>query len=103
MTDMADVESVSEPSNNGKVLRVSQYSSNLFRISKKIVFNLIKYYNYTHDFLLKVISTCHWGNLLIWENGKIRLEFKRKDGSACHDGPINQIIADEGELITIGI
>ena len=101
MTDMADVESVSEPSNNGKVLRVSQYSSRLFYI--KYSSPSYKVLNYIHNFLLKVISTCHWGNLLIWENGKIRLEFKRKDGSACHDGPINQIIADEGELITIGI
>ena len=49
-----------------------------------------------------MISTCHWGNLLVWENGRIRLEFKRKDGTSCHDGPINQIVADEGELITIG-
>ena len=32
MTDMADVESVSEPSNNGKVLRLSQYSQELFNI-----------------------------------------------------------------------
>ena len=39
----------------------------------------------------------------MWENGRIRLEFKRKDGTSCHDGPINQIVADEGELITIGI
>ena len=38
----------------------------------------------------------------MWENGRIRLEFKRKDGTSCHDGPINQIVADEGELITIG-
>lgn len=30
------------------------------------------------------------------------MEFKRKDGTSCHDGPINQIVADEGELITIG-
>ena len=60
---------------------------------------------FTHIFVVvcKVISTCHWGNLLIWEDGRIQLEITRKDGSSCHDGPINQIVAEEGELITIGM
>ena len=44
----------------------------------------------------KVISTCHWGNILIWEDGRIQLEITRKDGTTCHDGPINQVIAEEG-------
>ena len=50
----------------------------------------------------KIISTCHWGNLLIWEDGRIQLEITRKDGSSCHEGSINQVVAEEGELITIG-
>ena len=28
----------------------------------------------------KVISTTHWGNLLVWVNGNIELEMTRKDG-----------------------
>ena len=50
----------------------------------------------------KVVSACHWGNLLVWEEGHIQLEVSRKDGSTCHDGQINAIVAEEGELITIG-
>ena len=34
----------------------------------------------------KVVSTCHWGNLLVWEEGHIQLEVTRKDGSSCHEG-----------------
>ena len=50
----------------------------------------------------KVVSACQWGNLLVWEEGHIQLEVSRKDGSTCHDGQINAIVAQEGELITIG-
>lgn len=50
----------------------------------------------------KVISSCHWGNILIWEDGVIQMEIARKDGSACHEGTVNHMIAEEGELITIG-
>ena len=50
----------------------------------------------------KVVSTSHWGNLLVWEEGYIQLEVTRKDGSSCHEGQINHIIAEEGELITVG-
>ncbi len=52
----------------------------------------------------KVVSATHWGNLLIWDSGrgKIELEVTRRDGSNCHDGSINQLVAGEGELITIG-
>ena len=40
--------------------------------------------------------------LKVWEDGHIQLEVTRKDGSSCHEGQINQLIAEEGELITIG-
>ena len=50
----------------------------------------------------KIISTTHWGNLLIWKDEQVLLEISRKDGSNCHEGQINQLIAGEGELITIG-
>ena len=45
-----------------------------------------------------MVSTCHWGNLLVWEEGHIQLEVTRKDGSACHDGQINHITAIEGVM-----
>ena len=38
----------------------------------------------------------------VWEDGHIQLEVTRKDGSSCHEGQINQLVAEEGELITIG-
>lgn len=50
----------------------------------------------------QVVSTTDWGNLLVWQNDAIRLEVMRKDGSSCHKGSINQLVAEEGELITIG-
>ena len=39
---------------------------------------------------------------MVWEEGHIQLEVTRKDGSTCHDGQINFLVAQEGELITIG-
>ena len=64
--------------------------------------NNYKHFHILICFLGKVVSTCHWGNLLVWEQGHIQLEVTRKDGSTCHDGQINYIVAEEGELITIG-
>ena len=43
---------------------------------------------------------------LVWNgrrDGGIELEVTRRDGSKCHEGSINQLVAGEdGELITIG-
>uniref|UniRef100_A0A803J8E9 Cilia- and flagella-associated protein 44 n=1 Tax=Xenopus tropicalis TaxID=8364 RepID=A0A803J8E9_XENTR len=50
----------------------------------------------------KVISGSEWGNMLLWEGGLIKVELCRKGGRSCHNGPINQFVLDEGELITIG-
>jgi hypothetical protein len=52
----------------------------------------------------RVVSSTDWGNLLIWSSktGRVELEVTRKDESNCHDGSINQLVAGEGELITIG-
>ncbi|XP_048458506.1 cilia- and flagella-associated protein 44-like, partial [Rhincodon typus] len=50
----------------------------------------------------KVVSGCEWGNMLLWDGGLIKVELSRKDGKPCHQGPINQFVLDEGELITIG-
>ena len=50
----------------------------------------------------KVVTGCEWGNLLLWENGSVKVEIKRRDLSHCHQGPVQQFVMAEGELITIG-
>ena len=50
----------------------------------------------------KVLSGCEWGNLLVWDGGLIKVEISRKGKKPCHNGIIQQIIMDEGELMTIG-
>ncbi|XP_040195062.1 cilia- and flagella-associated protein 44 [Rana temporaria] len=50
----------------------------------------------------KVISGSEWGNMLLWEGGLIKVEICRRGRRQCHNGPINQFVLDEGELITIG-
>ncbi|XP_071995060.1 cilia- and flagella-associated protein 44 isoform X2 [Engystomops pustulosus] len=50
----------------------------------------------------KVISGSEWGDLLLWEGGLIKVEICRRGRRPCHQGPINQFVLDEGELITIG-
>ncbi len=42
----------------------------------------------------RVISAARGGNLLLWEGdstGEISVEITKKDGSRCHDGPVNQV------------
>ncbi|CAG2237888.1 CFAP44 [Mytilus edulis] len=50
----------------------------------------------------KVLSGAEWGNMLLWEGGLIKVEITRKGKKPCHQGPIEQILLDEGELITVG-
>ena len=50
----------------------------------------------------KVLSGSEWGNLLLWDGGLIKVEISRKGRKTCHQGVIEQIIMDEGELMTIG-
>ncbi|XP_036303112.1 cilia- and flagella-associated protein 44 [Pipistrellus kuhlii] len=50
----------------------------------------------------KVLSGSEWGNMLVWEAGHIKVELCRSANTVCHHGPINQIMLDEGEVITIG-
>ncbi|XP_045857465.1 cilia- and flagella-associated protein 44 [Meles meles] len=50
----------------------------------------------------KVLSGSEWGNMLLWEGGLIKVELCRAARKSCHQGPINQIMLDEGEVITIG-
>nr|XP_007983992.1 cilia- and flagella-associated protein 44 isoform X9 [Chlorocebus sabaeus] len=50
----------------------------------------------------KVLSGSEWGNMLLWEGGLIKVELCRGTSKSCHNGPINQIMLDEGEVITVG-
>uniref|UniRef100_A0ABM5FX06 Cilia- and flagella-associated protein 44 isoform X6 n=1 Tax=Pogona vitticeps TaxID=103695 RepID=A0ABM5FX06_9SAUR len=50
----------------------------------------------------KVLSGSEWGNLLLWEGGLIKVEICRSGHRNCHNGPINQVILDEGEVVTVG-
>jgi len=51
----------------------------------------------------KVLSGSESGNMLLWDGGLIKVEIGRKNRKMCHAGAIQQIIMDEGELMTIGI
>jgi len=51
----------------------------------------------------KVVSGCEWGNMLLWDGGLCKVEISRRNKRKCHQGSIQQIIYDEGEVITIGI
>ncbi|XP_058517882.1 cilia- and flagella-associated protein 44 isoform X3 [Ochotona princeps] len=50
----------------------------------------------------KVLSGSEWGNMLLWDGGLIKVELCRAARKSCHHGPINQIMLDEGEVITVG-
>lgn len=50
----------------------------------------------------KVLSGTENGNMLLWEGGLIKVEIGRKGKKLCHQGSIQQILLDEGELMTIG-
>ncbi|XP_019642802.1 PREDICTED: cilia- and flagella-associated protein 44-like isoform X3 [Branchiostoma belcheri] len=50
----------------------------------------------------KVLSGTEWGSLLLWEGGLIKVEIVRKGKKPCHQGEVEQLVMDEGELITIG-
>nr|XP_051674406.1 cilia- and flagella-associated protein 44 [Oryctolagus cuniculus] len=50
----------------------------------------------------KVLSGSEWGNMLLWDGGLIKVELCRAARKSCHQGPINQIMLDEGEVITVG-
>lgn len=50
----------------------------------------------------KIISSTHWGNLLLWKDRFVQVEICRKDGSKCHEGSINHLVVGEGELVSIG-
>jgi WD40 repeat protein len=50
----------------------------------------------------KVLSGSEWGNMLLWDGGLIQTEICRKKNKSCHQGAIQQIILNEGDIYTIG-
>ncbi|KAF7998128.1 hypothetical protein HCN44_009526 [Aphidius gifuensis] len=51
----------------------------------------------------KVITGCEWGNILIWEEGLIKIEVRRKNKISCHNNMITQFEFINGELMSIGM
>jgi len=51
----------------------------------------------------KVLSGTEWGNLLLWEGELIKVEIGRIGKKPCHNGAIQQVIMDEGELMSVGL
>lgn len=49
----------------------------------------------------RVLTNCEWGNVLVWENGKILFEVCRKNRQPCHNAPITQITLCNEYLYTI--
>lgn len=54
------------------------------------------------SFALKVVSGTEWGNLLLWEGGLIKVELCQVGHKPCHEGPISQLVFDEGDLYSVG-
>lgn len=51
----------------------------------------------------KILSGCEWGNVLVWDDGLIKLEVCRKNRRPCHNGPITQIfMRNTEEIVTVG-
>ena len=50
----------------------------------------------------KVLTGSTWGSLLLWYDGDVTVEIKRRDMSPCHRGSVLQFVIAEGELISIG-
>uniref|UniRef100_A0A8C3L0B6 Cilia- and flagella-associated protein 44 n=1 Tax=Chrysolophus pictus TaxID=9089 RepID=A0A8C3L0B6_CHRPC len=71
----------------------------LGRFGKTAVTDIIGYVELPDG---KVISGAEWGNLLLWEGGLIKVELCRAGHKPCHNGPVSQIVLDEGELVTVG-
>uniref|UniRef100_A0A8B9S2J3 Cilia- and flagella-associated protein 44 n=1 Tax=Apteryx owenii TaxID=8824 RepID=A0A8B9S2J3_APTOW len=71
----------------------------LGRFGKTAVTDIIGYVELPDG---KVISGAEWGNLLLWEGGLIKVELCRAGRKPCHNGPVSQLILDEGELVTVG-
>jgi len=51
----------------------------------------------------RLVSSATASSLLLWTDEATVAEVVRKNGSGCHEGEISQLVAEEGELISIGI
>ncbi|KAL5270287.1 hypothetical protein ACHWQZ_G001132 [Mnemiopsis leidyi] len=50
----------------------------------------------------KVLSGSEWGNMLLWDGDLIKCELSSTENNNCHNGQVQEIFLDEGELITAG-
>uniref|UniRef100_H0ZT66 Cilia and flagella associated protein 44 n=1 Tax=Taeniopygia guttata TaxID=59729 RepID=H0ZT66_TAEGU len=50
----------------------------------------------------KVVSGTEWGNVLLWEGGLIKVELCQVGHKPCHEGPVSQLVFDEGDLYSVG-
>ncbi|KAL7301745.1 hypothetical protein TKK_0005740 [Trichogramma kaykai] len=72
----------------------------LGRFSKTEISDIIGVYPMPDE---KIVSGCEWGNMLVWNEGLIKIEVCRKSGKPCHvDGYIAQFEYISGELVTVG-
>lgn len=51
----------------------------------------------------RVLTTCDWGNILVWEKNCVKFEICRKNRKPCHTGAITQIHLNDERLYTIGM
>ena len=69
-----------------------------------LIIYLIKKTNLNCDFYFhQIISGCEWGNILVWDEGLIKMEVTGKNNKPCHQSYIAQFEYINGELYSIGI
>lgn len=51
------------------------------------------------------MSSCSWGNILVWDEGRIDIEIMRKGRKPCHLAPIIMFLysEDDMKLTTVGM
>lgn len=54
---------------------------------------------------MQVLSSCEWGNILVWDEGRIDIEVMRKGRKPCHLAPIVMFLysEDDMKLTSIGM
>lgn len=50
-----------------------------------------------------MVSGCAWGNLLVWDEGLIKVEVCRKLRRKCHEAPVTQFYYSNGDLWTVSM
>ncbi|XP_023287600.1 uncharacterized protein LOC105700070 isoform X2 [Orussus abietinus] len=51
----------------------------------------------------KVVSGCEWGNILVWDEGLIKVEVCKKNRKPCHMKYISQFEYNNEELMSVGM